>query len=409
MISHLGSVLLRLARKTGAALLCLLFSAMLPLVAGVQAAEVIAQNDSATDGSAATPCNCFIPAERVAAYLTAPVDGEIVGVQILWKSVLGGAPPSVEAAITISAAGAFPVPGAVMQSGGAVNAVIPGPTLIDGAFNEFRFLDPPTDTVSIAVPVSQGQQFVVDLELLNQTSGTGPFGPDVAWDADGCQSGKNAIFVVPSGWNDACLLGVTGDWVIRAIIDASPCGPAPEPGLSCKLAQGGVGVGKSSIQIVDKTSDVKDRIKWKWNKGETVIAADFKAPDVGTNGYRVCIYDAGGKLLEMSLPAGGSVELCDGKPCWKATGTKGFKYKNKGGSPHGITQAKFKEGPGGKSQIQIKAQGKGGFLSSSATASLTEPVVIQLLIDDGGLVGCFKTSFTAFSKKDSEQYKAKGP
>ena len=80
-----------------------------------------------------------------------------------------------------------------------------------------------------------------------------------------------------------------------------------------------------------------------------------------------------------------------------------------GNGSDGITGAKFKEGAAGKSQVQIKAQGAGGFFSAPATPGLTEPVVIQLLIDDGGTVECFKTTFSSFSKKDAQNYKAKGP
>ena len=51
------------------------------------------------------------------------------------------------------------------------------------------------------MPVAQGQTFVVDLEYLNQTDGSAPFGPDAAWDADGCQAGRNTVDVMPGGWS----------------------------------------------------------------------------------------------------------------------------------------------------------------------------------------------------------------
>jgi len=85
---------------------------------------------------------------------------------------------------------------------------------------------------------------------------------------------------------------------------------------------------------------------------------------------------------------GGIVPTCGTKSCWKPTSTKGFKYTNKTGSPHGIVGAKFKEGIAGKSQVQIKVSGNGGFYSSASTGSLALPVTIQLLIDDVVSVGC---------------------
>lgn len=186
-----------------------------------------------------------------------------------------------------------------------------------------------------------------------------------------------------------------------------PCGAAPEPDVSCRLAVVG-GAGKSSIGINDKAVDTKDSLKWKWNKGVATTTADFKSPATGAATYSVCVYDGSGKVQEMDLPAGGVVTTCGTKPCWKATGTKGFKYKNKSGSPDGITGAKLKEGAAGKAQVQIKTKGKGGFYSAPATP-LTLPVTIQLLIDDGGPVECFKTVFSAATKNDAENFKAKGP
>jgi hypothetical protein len=187
------------------------------------------------------------------------------------------------------------------------------------------------------------------------------------------------------------------------------CGTAPELDGACNLADAS-GAGKSSIQIKDKNSNTKDQLRWKWNKGTAIAVADFMSPDTGTGTYRLCLYDAGGLLAELDLPAGGTVATCDGKACWKPSGTKGFKYKNKTGSgSDGIVSAKLKAGAAGKSQIQIKIAGKDGFFDAPPTPGLTEPVVMQLLIDDVGPVECFKTSFTSFTKKDAENYKAKGP
>jgi hypothetical protein len=112
---------------------------------------------------------------------------------------------------------------------GGANAVIPGPPLVDGLMNEFRFLDPPANAVPLRVPVAAGQAFIVSLQFQNQSSGN-PLAPSVVFDADGCQAGANAVDLLPGGWSDACPLGVTGDWVIRAVIDCHASGvPASGP------------------------------------------------------------------------------------------------------------------------------------------------------------------------------------
>ena len=65
----------------------------------------------------------------------------------------------------------------------------------------------------------------MSLKLFNTNDGS-PFAPSVVGDQDGCQSSANAVDVDVAGWNDACLLGVNGEWVIRAVVD---CDEAPPP------------------------------------------------------------------------------------------------------------------------------------------------------------------------------------
>jgi hypothetical protein len=104
-----------------------------------------------------------------------------------------------------------------MTNQGGGSAIVAGPTLSDGTMNEFRTLDPPVDLTPIQIPVTLNQQFLVSLKFLNANSGSA-FAPSVVFDTDTCQPGLNTVDAVPGGWNDACVLGVQGDWVIRAVI-----------------------------------------------------------------------------------------------------------------------------------------------------------------------------------------------
>lgn len=209
------------------------FLAVLPLAILLLAPKatmgVTIQNDSISAASAGTPGNFFVPDEMVAAWLTTPIAGDLVGVQIFWSSSLGGEPDSVELAINIYESGAFPTPGALLGT-------IPLPTLTDTTINEFRFLDPPTNSNPLQIPVTAGQTFVVALEFLNQSSGD-TFAPGVEFDTDGCQLGLNTVFTISGGWADSCLLGVTGDWGIRAIVN-----PIPEPTTAALLGLGLAGI-----------------------------------------------------------------------------------------------------------------------------------------------------------------------
>ncbi len=170
--------------------------------------EVVVQNDSLLPGGTGNIQAGFDPGESAAVWLTSPCDGTIVAVQVFWRSLFGGASPSLEDNIIIHNAGTFPVPGAVL-------AFLEGPLMTDGVLNEFRYLDE-NNTVPINVPVVRNQVFVVAFTFYNDPSPL--FGPSVVTDT-GCQAGKNSIFANGIGWVNSCALGVTGDFVIRAVVD----------------------------------------------------------------------------------------------------------------------------------------------------------------------------------------------
>lgn len=180
------------------------------------AAEVVVKNDSLVDGGTVNVQAGFVANERAAAWLTSPCNGNIVAVQIFWRSVGGSTPPSLEHSITIHGDGTFPVPGPVL-------AFLEAPLLTDGFMNEFRYLDE-NNTVPILVPINQGQRFVVSFQFAN-TPGLG--GASICTDTDGCQAQKNGLFAIPPGaWFNSCSLGVSGDFVIRAVVDCEPANGA---------------------------------------------------------------------------------------------------------------------------------------------------------------------------------------
>ncbi|MEZ6317758.1 MAG: GC-type dockerin domain-anchored protein [Phycisphaerales bacterium] len=196
-----------------------------------RATEVVVQNDGFTGGSGVNLCWCFAPSEEAAVWLTSPCDGAIVGFQIYWRSQFSAADPSIEGAIKIYEGGSHPNPGALIDE-------LLAPVLTDGFLNEFRYVDDQF-TIPINIPVAQGETFVVSLEFFNDNQGAFDQGT-IGSDNDGCQGGKNAVKVGGFFWTNACSLGVSGDWVIRAIID---CGGAA--GGACCLPDGSCADGMS--------------------------------------------------------------------------------------------------------------------------------------------------------------------
>ena len=141
-------------------------------------------------------------------------------------------------------------------------------------------------------------------------------------------------------------------------------------------------------------------------KGAATAVTDFKDTVGGSATYRVCVYDGSARpqpLMEMDVPPGGT---CGTKPCWKASGTTGFRYKNAAGTTTGLTTMKLKAGSAGQAQVQ--AAGKGASLPLP-TLGLALPVTVQFLARDGVSTECWQTAFTMETKNDATQFSAKGP
>ncbi len=162
-------------------------------------------------GLGTVSCPCFVPGEQAGVVLTAPAAHyplEILRIGVGWGSQFGGSGQLIEAALHVYEGG-LPDPGTPIFS-------LVGPQLTDGVINEFD-IEPLPGEVTVA-----GGPFTVTLEFYNTNAGD-PFAPTVVHDGNGCQAGKNVVFAIPGGWNDACLLGVTGDWVFYIIY--RPCTP----------------------------------------------------------------------------------------------------------------------------------------------------------------------------------------
>ncbi len=196
-------------------------------IAAASAAEVIVKNDSFTDGGAVNVQAGFYDREQAAVWLTSPCNGRIVGIQVFWGP-MGNGLPSVEDSITIYRPGVFPNPDTSING---TLAVLEAPVLTPGFMNEFRYLDE-NNTVPINIPVTAGQTFVVAFKFFNPPAERGG---SICTDVNGCQNGKNGLYAIPPGlWFNACTLGVSGDFVIRAIVDcAAATGACCKPDGTC--------------------------------------------------------------------------------------------------------------------------------------------------------------------------------
>jgi hypothetical protein len=126
--------------------------------------------------------------------------------------------------------------------------------------------------------------------------------------------------------------------------------------------------------------DDRDRIVWKWRRGEETPIAAFGSP-VTSTAYAFCIYDESGVephvLFRASVPPGGQ---CGSKPCWHATGGTGFKYRDGVGASDGVTKLQLYSG--GPGHARIIAKGSGVQLTMPALP-LPLPLRVQVQADGG--------------------------
>ena len=169
---------------------------------------------------------------------------------------------------------------------------------------------------------------------------------------------------------------------------------SPSPVLGCQASASL----KGKISIGDGAPDTKDKVAWKWSASTGTTRPDFGDP-LNTTGFVLCIYDAGVKVLEGKLPAGGT---CATKPCWQDKTTV-VKYGDKDLTPEGISKGLMKPGAALKSKIVVKGK---GVLLQMPPLPADGPIVVQLVRDDVALP-CWESTHTTLDLNDGFKLKAK--
>jgi uncharacterized repeat protein (TIGR01451 family) len=265
------------------------------------AAEVTVRNDSLQDFGNAVVVAGFVEGEQAASWLTSPCAGNIRGLQVFWRSPSGTSGNTIHAAIEVSRAGSFPTPGAL-----ALRVV--GPVLTDNALNEYRYLDE-NQTVPISVAVTANELFVVAL-VFDRPNGSGD--PSVVRDVDGNQNGRNSLRarIGPGNyqWFNSATLGVTGDWVIRAVVDCDASAQQADVGVGGQStpSQYTAGQALSYTLVVDNAGPAAA-------PATTVVdifPSSFTSPTwtCSASGGATCVASGSGNITQnVSLPAGSSV------------------------------------------------------------------------------------------------------
>jgi hypothetical protein len=163
---------------------------------------------------------------------------------------------------------------------------------------------------------------------------------------------------------------------------------------TCKTAA------KSKLLIKDNADDTKDKLVWKFGKGQDFTQADFADPTT-TSDYTLCFYAGPTQTLinEANINSGA---------LFSAISTKGYKYKDPARTQFGISKILVKGGTAGKTKALAKGKGAGlPDFTLPLNASPTQPVTVQLR--NQGTGQCLSTSFDSPKKDLATQFNAKEP
>jgi Tol biopolymer transport system component len=187
--------------------------------------------------------------------------------------------------------------------------------------------------------------------------------------------------------------------------DVSTLACAPLPQMGC-----GRPVQALAAQLklgLDPDKPTKDSLEWLWKQGAATALPDFGDP-LTTDGLALCVYDESGvdpvAHTGLRIPPGG---FCAGKPCWKAAGTKGFKFKDKTQARDGVGKLGLTAGDAGKAKLGVKASNKLGTLGSVGGLPLPLPARVQLQSQAGA---CWEAVYTGagVTTNDAGLFKGKG-
>ncbi len=166
------------------------------------------------------------------------------------------------------------------------------------------------------------------------------------------------------------------------------CPPVP---FACRTAE------KSLLLIKNKDDDSRDRLIWKWTRGEATSRAEFGVP-TGAAAYSLCLYAGTASALVANI------EVPPSATKWEPLGEIGYKYRDLGASEDGAEKITLKGSAANRAKVLFK--GRGAELPDPIDASgLSLPVTAQLLNHETGI--CWEGAYSTASPNSSEMFKAK--
>jgi cysteine-rich repeat protein len=195
--------------------------------------------------------------------------------------------------------------------------------------------------------------------------------------------------------NSTCQYEANGSPCVGTTLCATTCNGAgscaPAIRNTCRSAL------KSVLVVKNPPGDsTKDKLIWKWMKGDATMLADFGSPSTTTE-YALCLY--------TGISSAAIVEVPPSATFWTPIGTKGFKYLDPDRTVNAVGKVLLKQGAAGKAKALLK--GKGVDLADLPGGPLGLPVTAQLVNSTNAV--CYEGVYDTLDviKNETEKFKAK--
>lgn len=199
----------------------------------------------------------------------------------------------------------------------------------------------------------------------------------------------------------ACNPGTPLDCDDASLCTQDSCDPSggcanAGPAVGCRTAL------KSTLILKNSTEDARDKLVWKWIKGQSTSQAEFGVPTATTR-YALCIFTgttAASLVAHYMVPADAMK--------WSPVGTIGYEYKDSNGSADGITKIALKGDDQNRSKCLVK--GKGAALDDVALDTLDDSGLLTVQLVNDSTSVCFESAFAAadfVTVDDPARFKAK--
>jgi hypothetical protein len=207
---------------------------------------------------------------------------------------------------------------------------------------------------------------------------------------------SDGVVVIPSSDAESFTYAGESNLILNTDTCASGCQILPRN--DCRTAD------RSRLLIKDVGDNAKDKLIWKWRRGEATSFAELGDPQ-NTADYAVCLY--GG--APATLLSDGALRVPRGTTRWSMYYSTGWQYLDAAAAVDGVQRLLVNSGSDGRSRVSFK--GKGTELPHPALPipSANLPLTVQLINSQTPL--CLESTFTAGGvlQNDAARFKSKSP